>query len=518
MTLAAEFPGRNRTTSLFETRRAAARAVANGLLTLLIAAAMTAVPILAHMIHPAAGIATAVVLSGVCAWRMPQVSAIAVLFAMLFQNLFVSLVIDSVETEDEFDFIRGYNFVLLSVTWVVVWACYLAGWRHRNRAIDPFVKVSVVVFAVVGVYFVVGFAFYGITAVVYLRNIITPMLLFHICMLTFLRFPVRPGVSLTLMAWLVAFCGFFEFLDRRGWLDLTNGYGYWERSMGANYVTLAYDIKAKETGIVSSGLLDNFSINFFNSPLLADYGIEIMRLFGPNMHAISFAYALCFFSVFALYRGRFIMAAVFALLLFLTSAKGPVILFLLVAIGWVVARLFGTRFAFACHGIALAAYAAVGIVVGLQIGDYHVLGLMSGLQDVLANPIGYGVGAGGNLSSEFTSIDWSAAQAAGRTPFAVESAVGVLLYQIGFFTAVVVGAYAWISWRVLLLAEKTGNGLHLAAALSLIAVVVTGLFQEEAYFAPLALGSFMALAGMIVGAGIRTGVLEPAHRESLKIS
>ena len=53
------------------------------------------------------------------------------------------------------------------------------------------------------------------------------------------------------------------------------------------------------------------------------------------------------------------------------------------------------------------------------------------------------------------------------------------------------------------------NALHLAAALSLMTVIMTGLFQEEAYFAPLALGSFMALAGMIVGAGARAGVVGP---------
>ena len=42
---------------------------------------------------------------------------------------------------------------------------------------------------------------------------------------------------------------------------------------------------------------------------------------------------------------------------------------------------------------------------------------------------------------------------------------------------------------------------------SLKALFATGLFQEEAYFAPLALGLFMALAGMIIGASARTGLL-----------
>jgi len=146
--------------------------------------------------------------------------------------------------------------------------------------------------------------------------------------------------------------------------------------------------------------------------------------------------------------------------------------------------------------------------VGLNIGDFHVIGLMGGIFEFLGNPLGQGIGAGGNLSSEFANIDWPAAQAAGRTPFAVESAVGVLLSQIGVFAIAVIGAYIWIAWRVLLIACKTGNDLHAAAAFGLMTIIATGLFQEEAYFAPLALAMFMALAGMIVGASARAGLLD----------
>jgi hypothetical protein len=95
----------------------------------------------------------------------------------------------------------------------------------------------------------------------------------------------------------------------------------------------------------------------------------------------------------------------------------------------------------------------------------------------------------------------------GRTPFPVESAVGVLIYQIGIFALAVIGAYLWISWRLMLVAQRTGNSLHAAAAFALAPTVATGLFQEEAYFSPLALGLFAALAGMIIGASIRTNLL-----------
>ena len=61
-----------------------------------------------------------------------------------------------------------------------------------------------------------------------------------------------------------------------------------------------------------------------------------------------------------------------------------------------------------------------------------------------------------------------------------------------------------------------GHRDHAAAAFALLTMVCTGLFQEEAYFAPLALASFMALAGMIVGAAAREGLLDtPAGAPTL---
>ena len=35
---------------------------------------------------------------------------------------------------------------------------------------------------------------------------------------------------MTILSVLLLVCGFFEFFWRDEWLDLTNGYAYWERS------------------------------------------------------------------------------------------------------------------------------------------------------------------------------------------------------------------------------------------------------------------------------------------------
>lgn len=498
-------PASDRVVSLGRTLAAACEAT----IAVAIAAVLVTAPLLLHLMHPAAGIAAATLLAMLCAWRMPQVAIVAIVFSFLFQNLVVSLLADHIRDADDFDVIRGYNFLVLSSVWLVTAVRFMGGWSTRARALDPYLKFSVAVMAVIGVYFLVGYARTGISAIVYLRNIVTPLLLFQICLVMFARQAVRIGPALSALAALAIICGFVEFLARDFWLTATNGQAYWDIGGGANWMTLAYDKAARETGLVATGLIDTFKIAIFNTSLLSDLEIEVLRLFGPNMHAISFAYALSFFSIFALYRGRFGMAALLFVLIVLCNVKGPLIIFVTVGGGWIMFRLFGAKLAFAAVCAVLGAYAVLGVVVGLDIEDYHVLGLMAGVLDFPRNPIGWGIGSGGNLSPDFATIDWSAAQGAGRTPFAVESSVAVLMHQLGVFAFAVIAFYVWTSWRLMKLARTTLNDLHAAAAFGLMCVVANGLFQEEAYFAPLALAMYLGLAGMILGAAIRNGLAEP---------
>jgi hypothetical protein len=124
----------------------------------------------------------------------------------------------------------------------------------------------------------------------------------------------------------------------------------------------------------------------------------------------------------------------------------------------------------------------------------------------MSNPIGRGIGVGGNLSMEMSTIDWSKSQHLGHTDVAVESSVGVLLYQMGIFAVVVFVALAWIAvrlWRVYLV---NGERLYAAASFSVLTVLANGVFQEEAIFAPLAHGIVLAFAGLLLGRAYRTVV------------
>ncbi len=100
---------------------------------------------------------------------------------------------------------------------------------------------------------------------------------------------------------------------------------------------------------------------------------------------------------------------------------------------------------------------------------------------------------GGNLSEGFHSIDWSAAQQAGTVDGAVESAVGVLLYQMGMAAFVPLAFYFGDGAEDMAALRLLGKPDAGACSLGVMVALVNGMFQEEALFAPPALGLLCCL-------------------------
>jgi hypothetical protein len=183
--------------------------------------------------------------------------------------------------------------------------------------------------------------------------------------------------------------------------------------------------------------------------------------------------------------------------------KGALILVLFVAAAWLSTRLLGAVVTLVLGLLGLIAYAVVAMYLGLEIGDYHVIGFMGGWNGFLQAPLGRGLGVGGNLSPDFSSIDWRAAQQAGSVDGAVESAVGVLLYQMGIAALVPLAFYVVIAIKAWRLYAATGVLTQGLAAFGILVVLVNGIFQEEALFAPPAIGLLLCLAGLVIGNAIR---------------
>jgi len=176
----------------------------------------------------------------------------------------------------------------------------------------------------------------------------------------------------------------------------------------------------------------------------------------------------------------------------------------------------------AITGLLMASvYIASGIYLGIQNQDFHVIGFLGGVDSLIAMPWGHGIGAGGNMSSRAASgFHWTGSggfQSAGAD-FALESAVGVLFYQMGAASIVIFAVFL-----VLLAKAPLGGGSarfvlpHRTDLMffALGAVAVNGVFQEEAY-APYAAGMILLCCGVIIGNGRRHSMSEASFARTYR--
>ena len=474
-------------------------------ITLMCGTIIIAGAVFGHVINPLFAIGMTIILIAAVTRWMPETALIAVFIAMIFQNSFVALASPSIDSASSFNIVRGYNFIILCGAWSTAVLMYLLYFKGQNSELDRLSNIAFILIAVIGVYFVIGFVQNPLGAVIYLRSVASAIMLFQVCLIVFGFFNPRFTPVMTILTLAIILTGYIELFFADEWNRLINGETFWELSNVDARDSLLWDRDAAERGVVVKSVFDGFTVILFNTPLLADFKIVIRRLLGPNLHPISFAYIVGFFLTFAIYRGKFILAGLLVPLLIFANAKGPIILLFFVTLAWIAARLFGHRFAFFSLLTALFAYIGLGVIVGLNIGDYHVLGFMGGVHNFIELPIGRGIGTGGNLATNFAELDWQAYQAAGRTPFAIESAVGVMLYQLGFAAFLYLGVCGWLAWKTVQVGAKTGQSIHLVAGFMLLAILANGVFQEEALFSPLAFGFVMALNGMILGAFCKAG-------------
>jgi hypothetical protein len=461
-------------------------------------------PIL-HVSSPVLAISVEALIGFAIVVAAPAYAPSIAIFALLFQNLFVSILSSYLSSPAELEFVKGYNFLLCSVMWLGTLALYLLRQRNHSAELNRIMWWGITALATVMLYFVIGFAQNPLAASIYLRNIVLPVLLFQLALLTTSTFEVRITPFLVAVGIALLFCGYLELLFRDFWLEVTNGYTFWHFDELKATHSGVWEAEMRATGNVPVELKDRFRFSFLNTPLLEDLGLsDILRIFGPNMSPISFAYGVGFFALFLFSVGHPLLALSALPLLVLCSVKGALIMAVFVGAAWISTRLLGPIITLLLGLVALVIYAVIAILVGLQIGDYHVIGFMGGWNGFLQNPFGRGLGVGGNLSEGFFSIDWSAAQQAGTVDGAVESATGVLLYQMGIAALVPLGFYFAMALRAWRLYASSGNLTQGLASFGVIVVLFNGFFQEEALFAPPALGLLSCLTGLVLGNHIRT--------------
>jgi hypothetical protein len=462
-----------------------------------------ALPVLFHLVVPALAIGTCVVLGLLIASFAASTTIVVLIFAYLFQNLIVALVSPAIESMEQFNQIRAYNFILTAAIWFSLAFSYWTSRADYSRQFQVIIDVTTVALCLIGVYFVLGAVSNPSAAVVYVRNIAAPFLLFQIFAFVAYRNRLSVSGAMLAMATVAVAYGYLEFLAHDTLLSFVNGDDYlnWRTKQDRDAGVWVKELQ--ETGRVIRSYLDTLQVDFLNTPFLGDLGMKFYRILGPNFHFISYAYALAFFVIVLAATGHPWYAIVALPLLLLIGSKGALIFTMIVLCAIVVFRYCSPRVALGSVVALLVAYVLGGIATGIAFQDYHVIGFIGGLKGFLSQPLGRGLGVGGNLSLDMTTIDWSKSQQLGHTDIAVESAVGVLLYQMGIFGAALLAVMAWLALKLWRIYARDKGRLFIVGACSILTIMANGIFQEEALFSPLALGMVLGLAGLLLGRAYR---------------
>ncbi len=253
-------------------------------------------------------------------------------------------------------------------------------------------------------------------------------------------------------------------------------------------------------------VIDAQTSAWFNSPLLS-MGEGSFRFGGPNMHSISYAYVLSISELILISLGRFELLPILLIFSYSIGVKGPTVLFAIAIALYVLWRITSNKRLLVATAVGFSAfYVIYGVYTGIAIGDYHSLGFMGGVYGFLANPLGHGLGAGGNLTTAVSTEYWQKMQNAGAADVGLESAVGVMLYQMG------VGCFAIFTALIALLwAAPFGTaGRGRAASTDLLFIglwigLTNGVFQEEAY-SPYAVGLLVLFCSILVANGRRVSL------------
>lgn len=254
-------------------------------------------------------------------------------------------------------------------------------------------------------------------------------------------------------------------------------------------------------------VIDSQTSAWFNSPLLS-MGEGSFRFGGPNMHSISYAYVLAIAELMLITLRRFELLAVLLVFSYNIGVKGPTVLFAIAIALYCLWYVTSNKRLLVAAALGFSAfYVIYGVITGIAIGDFHSLGFMGGVYGFLANPLGHGLGAGGNFTTIVSTEYWQKMQAAGAADVGLESAVGVMLYQMG------IGCVAVLTAVIALLRAAPfgtpGRGKATPTDLLFIGLwigLTNGVFQEEAY-SPYAVGLIVLFCAVLVSNGRRRPVL-----------
>ncbi len=470
--------------------------VVGSLALALIALAST---IIAHLIAPLFGVVISLLFGFLIGAAFAGFAPTALVVFFLFQNLLISLASPSIGSEFALTAMRSTNFALTLSIWSVLMFSYIVDYS-KFQAISKQVNSVALVMCLVIFYFAIGFIRFGEPSVIYFRNIFTPLIFLHISLIVFHKYNFKFTDALSVLMLTLLFYGYVEFaFDKELW-EAFNGDIYARlSSLRLKIYPLGPWLEdMQQTGRVTRGIFESGKVHFFNFELFSGFDQKVHRPSGPNLHSVSFAYALAIISVslFAAGKKAYLIAAL--PLLLLIGSKGATVFLAVCLIGFAATKYSKSSAIIIGYVGILAFYAIAAIVTAIALKNYHALGLIAGIEGFFSNPVGSGLGSSGILALEFSDIDWDKAQQTGKTDVVVESAIAVLLNQMGIAGVAIISLNIWLARKAWAVFQRTGERSAAVAAFMLLAITTNGIFHEEAMFAPLAQGMVMIMAGLAI--------------------
>jgi len=421
---------------------------------------------------------------------------------LIYQNWVLSILSVGMDYPT-FTALQGSNFAALA-TLAGVSLCRLVSnrrWRHLDGWLLGAVKLALLATCI--------YAIYGLT-----KNGLTPTALyFRQTSSLLLAVPIgldvgrvwgyrTVGIGFVASAALSIMVSLVEIAAPGPYCDAINAPNY----MNLKYSKMDWSVKdSTKLAFFSSGQdLANANRPVWFNITGSESNDTSFRFMGTIIHPISYAYILAGGAIVGLSVGMGQWLWLILPLLLLIGVKGASLLVVCSLLLWSVWCITRSGAFLAVSALAMTVgYIAFGLWFGLQRGDLHVIGFMGGLKGLLADPIGHGLGSGGNLSTDgLQHVRWEAFQQFGAE-FALESAVGVLIYQMGLASIAIFAVIAFLLREARFGAK--GPERRDIIFLALGAVTVNGIFQEEAY-APYACGLFTLLCAVIVANGSRAAV------------
>ncbi len=468
---------------------------------ILLTLALLVLSVASFLISTVFGLAVTFVTTLALTIVMPAALPLVVIAAFVFQNTVIASFTPMVASDDAFDLVRGANFVILITAFGGFMLATFLSPQRLLAATRPWLTFCLILLAVIVFYLLLG-AVRGEPkdAIVYFRNTITPVACFYIALVAASWYRLDLDKGLVWVGAIAIAYGYCELFFTFDFLALFNGDHYVERQMVRQIETGYWEQTLRETGFVLRNLNDVMMVTFFNTPLFGDIFPKVFRLAGPNFHSIAFAYLLAITSVWQLCRGRWHLPLLAFPLLVVIGSKGAMVLMLLAIMTRIGLTVLKPRSVLLLFFIGAVIWISAALVLGLRSADYHVLGFLAGLRDFARNPLGQGLGLGGNLSSSVANkLDWNVAQATGAAEVPVESAVGVLLYQMGIGSFLFFGFLIALALKCRALFFAHGEGRFLFGFISITVIGVNAILQEEAVYSPLALGLCLILVGHALG-------------------